>query len=44
MAREIIVALKAQTEELQKELKEVRQGLKDVKKQAETTNKGIGVI
>ena len=44
MAEEIIVALKAQTEELQKELKEVRQGLKDVKKQAETTNKGIGGI
>ena len=44
MAEEIIVALKAQTEELQKELKEVRQGLMDVKTQAETTNKGIGGI
>ena len=44
MAEEIIVALKAQTDELQKALKEDRQGLKDVKKQAETTNKGIGGI
>ena len=41
MAEEIIVALKAQTEELQKELKEVRQGVKDVKNKPIPQTKGL---